>query len=137
MGGAGGRHYGIGGIMFDIYFFIDVIGVAGRHALFSSADKCRGCTTFARALSRHYIIWMTDDGDTTCDTLVLWCFTSKYVFIGERHNKKRQHLDQGGSRGIEWFQTRRILVWIQFIPHTSQVSIYHSKVWGILTLYGR
>ena len=27
MGGAGGRHHGIGGIMFNIYFFIDVIGV--------------------------------------------------------------------------------------------------------------
>ena len=32
------------------------------------------------------------------------------------------------SWGIKRFQTRRSLVWNRFIPHSSQVSIYHIKV---------
>ena len=37
-------------------------------------------------------------------------------------------IDTCDSWGIKRFQTRRSLVWNRFIPHSSQVSIYHTKV---------
>ena len=36
--------------------------------------------------------------------------------------------------GEKLFQTRWNLVWNRFIPHTSQVTIYHIKVWLILII---
>ena len=37
--------------------------------------------------------------------------------------------------GVKRFQTRRSLVWNRFIPHLSQVSIYHIKVSWILIIF--
>ena len=93
-----------------------------------------GVTITTHAIKRHFLIWMTTVRQPTkrqCSR-VLTLKWPLFVFIGERDKESTTPwlwwIDTCDSWGIKQFQTRRSLVWNRFIPHSSQVSIYHIKV---------
>ena len=86
----------------------------------------------------HFLIWMMMRQPTKRQCS--WVLTLKYTFIcvywwtRQRIHNTLIVVDRYicDSWGIKRFQTRRSLVWNCFIPHSSQVSIYHIKVWWII-----
>ena len=103
-----------------------VLSFNGWHVLLHIANNHHSVT-----ITSHALPYLDDDGQTTYETPTFLCFNLKIhlhlcLFVNETKNP--QHLDTCNSWGIKRFQTRRCLVWNRFIPHSSQVSIYHIKV---------
>ena len=60
---------------------------------------------------------LDDECETNCKMPVLWCFYFEILF------------DPWTRPSI------RSCDWTSFIPHESQISIYHIKVWGIFVIF--
>ena len=104
----------------------------GWHAVLCITNNRHEVTIATHAIKRHFLIWVTTSRQPTkrrCSCVL----TLKYTFICV-YWWTRQRIQNTLIAGIEnqWgikrFQTRRSLVWNRFIPHSSQVSIYHIKV---------
>ena len=109
------------------------LSLNGWRALLCIENNRHGVTITTHATKRHFLIWMTTVRQPTkrrrsCVYLKIHF----YLCLLVNETKNPQHLDCGRSipathGGIKRFQTRRSLVWNRFIPHSSQVSIYHIK----------
>ena len=73
---------------------------------------------------------MDDDGETTYGTLMFLCFNLKNTFICVNWwTRQRIHNTLiVVDRYLRIMGDQTIPVWNRFIPHSSQVSIYHIKV---------
>ena len=128
----------VDGQMFNYvwYFCTYLYGLSlnGCHALLCIANNRHGVTITTHAIKRDCLIWMTTVRQPTKRRrfCILTLKTPLFVFIGERDKESTtpwlRKIDTCDSWGMKRFQTRRSLVWNRFIPHSSQVSIYHAKV---------
>ena len=106
----------------DIFVYWCHWSLAGWHALFCTADERHGITITAHENSRHFLIY--NDGETTCNMLISWCFYVEIFFIYEQDKESTTpwlwQIDTCDSCEVKWFQICRILIWNRFIPHLSQ-----------------
>ena len=118
------------------YFCIYPYGLSlnGWHALLCIANNCHGVTITTHATRRHFLVWMTMVRQPTkrrcsCALTLRYTFICVYWWTRQRIHNTLIVVDRYLRRmGIKRFQTRQSLVWNRFIPHASQVSIYHIKV---------
>ena len=117
---------------FCLYLY--ALSLNGWHVVFCIPNNRHDVTITTHAIKRHFLIWMTMVRQPTKHrrSCVLKLRSPLFVFIGEQDKESTTPwlwlIDTCDSWGIKWFQTRRSLVWNRFIPHSSQVSIYHIKV---------
>ena len=118
------------------YFCIYLYGLShnGWHALFRITNNRHNVTITTHAIKRHFLIWMTTMRQPmkrrcSCVLTLKYTFICDYWWTRQRIHNTLIAVDRYlWLMGIKRFQTRRSLVWNRFIPHSSQVSIYHIKV---------
>ena len=114
--------------------YIYGLSLNGWHALFCIVNNRHGVTITTHAIKRHLLVWMTTLRQPTerrCSSvLTLKCtIICVYWWTRQRIHNTLIVVDRYlRLMGIKRFQTRRSLVWNRFIPHSSHVSINHTKV---------
>ena len=117
------------------------LSLNGCHVLVCIANNSHSITITTHAIKRHFLIWMTTVGQLTKS----WCYcvlTLKYTFIcvcwwtrQRIHNTlivADRYLRLMGEKTIPDSAEPRLE---SLYPHSSQVSIYHIKVWWILIIF--
>ena len=121
-----------------LYIYLYGLSLNGRHTLFRIVNNRHGVTITTHAIKRHFLIWMTTVRHPTkrwCSCVLTFKFTFICVYWWTRqriHNTLfvvDRYLRLMGDKTIPDSAEPR------FIPHSSQVSIYHIKVYWILIIY--
>ena len=118
-----------------IFLYISIwFSLNGWHALLCIANNRHDVTITTHAINRHFLIWMTTVRQPmkrrrSCVLTLKYIFICVYWWTRQRIHNTLIVVDRYlRLMGDKRFQTRRSLVWNRFIPHSSQVSIYHIKV---------
>ena len=113
------------------------LGLKVWHALLCIANNHHAVTITTHAIKRHFLIWMTTVGQPTkrrrSRVLTLkYTFICVYWWTRQRIHNTLIAVD----RYLRLMRDKTIpVVWNRFIPHSSQVSIYHIKVYWILIIF--
>ena len=114
--------------------YLHDLSLNGWHAVFCITNNRHDVTITTHAIKRYFLIWTTTVREPTkrrCSRVLTlkYTFVCVYWWTRQRIHNTLTVVDRYlRLMGIKRFQTRRSLVWNRFIPHSSQVSIYHIKL---------